>query len=484
MKRFLLLPVLVACLLSSPVLFAQGGTSFGPDLTQEGKDIGSCVHFSLQNINKCGTLFTGKPFHIAVGSLPPQNGMGVGLGFSEIQNPVTCPPGIDFSPAVAPNTANPCHWSLQYEVVGQGSTNGSWRIGAYVQASRLPSKRPRMVTPGATPIKTRTFTRPAPVVNFYYETTSLNRINYYGLGPDTLPAAESAFGLTESIVGVSANAPLPESFLDLLGISVLGEINGRLPSVRGHQDSSTPSIETRYNEITAPGLTAQPSILQFGEGIRFTPSLPYNRFRLNYLINFQQFLDSSYGFRRLTIDLNHQLPLYGARHTSAETPTRFYVPQSAGGLPSISTTKDFTGSISFRILMIGSQAKAGRAVPFYFDPTIGGSDLDNNSMLPSYPDYRFRAPNLVLLRGSFEQALGKKIPAGIFFSADAGKSALHRDDVDFSNLRTSYSAGVTVHAGGFPIAYFLFSWGGNEGTHFTGSISNALLGVSARPSLF
>jgi hypothetical protein len=496
MNRLLLfLLILFLGLLRTPSLSAQGGTSFGPDLSQEVKGLSGCAHFSLQNINKCGTLFTGKPFHLAVGSLPPQNGIGIGLGFSEIQHPITCPPLIDFSPAVPPGTQNPCHWSLQYDADGQASTNGSWRIGAYVQAARIATRPRQMQIPGSTPIKIKTFTRPAPVVNFYYQTTSLNRIDYYGLGPDTLPSAQSSFGLTESIVGISANVPLPESPLDPLGISILGEANGRFPSIRGNHDSSSiASIETRYNETTAPGLQSQPSIAQFGEGIRFVPAFPYNRFRLNYLLNFQQFLNSPYGFRRLTADLSHQIPLYGTRTVQADTQpgasrsslttsSPVYVPLSAGGLPSASTTKDFTGSISFRMLLIESQAKAGKVVPFYFDPTIGGSDLNSNAMLPSYADYRFRAPNLVLLRGSFEQALGK-LPLGVFFSIDAGKSALYRNDVDFTNLRKSYSVGLTVHAGGLPVAYLLFSWGGNEGNHFTGSISNALLGVSPRPSLF
>jgi hypothetical protein len=490
MKRLLLfLPILLLGMLHTPSLVAQGGTSFGPDLSQEIKDLSGCAHFTLQNINKCGTLFTGKPFHLAVGSLPPENGVGLGLGFSEIQHPITCPPWIDFSPRVPAGTQNPCHWSLQYDADGQASTNGSWRIGAYVQAARIASHSHRMQIPGAAPVKIPTFTRPAPVVNFYYQTTSLNRIDFYGLGPKTLRSAQTSFGLTESMVGISANVPLPQSPLDPLGISLLGEANGRFPSIRGsHGSASIPSIEARYDETTAPGLRSQPSLAQFGEGIRFVPALPYNRFRLNYFANFQQFLNSPYGFRRLTVDLNHQLPLYGTRtvktggeSNSASSPT--YVPLSAGGLPSTSTTKDFTGSLSFRLLLVESQAKAGRVVPFYFDPTIGGSDLNSNAMLPSYPDYRFRAPNLVLLRGSFEQTLGK-LPIGIFVSIDAGKSALRRDDVDFTGLRKSYSAGLTVHAGGLPVAYLLFSWGGDEGNHFTGSISNAILGVSPRPSLF
>jgi hypothetical protein len=133
--------------------------------------------------------------------------------------------------------------------------------------------------------------------------------------------------------------------------------------------------------------------------------------------------------------------------------------------------------------MTGSIADAHSNVPFYFDPTIGGSDLNGNAILPSYPDYRFRAPNLILLRGTVEHSL-PKIPLGAYFSVDAAKSALTRSDIDFSNLRQSYTVGLTVHAGGLPVVYLLFSWGGKEGTHSTFSVSNVLLGASARPSLF
>ena len=45
-------------------------------------------------------------------------------------------------------------------------------------------------------------------------------------------------------------------------------------------------------------------------------------------------------------------------------------------------------------------------------------------------------------------------------------------------------AGLTLRAGGFPMVYLLFSWGGHEGTHTTGSMNTSLLGGGARPSLF
>jgi hypothetical protein len=327
------------------------------------------------------------------------------------------------------------------------------------------------------------------VIDLYSQSTSLNRIYDYGLGPNTVPGVRTVFGISENVTGVKAIIPLPASRLDKAGISLLGEFNGRFPAVRGNHNETSPSIETQFTEATAPGLNSQPAFLQTGEGIRLVPAFPYDHFRMNYLLNFQQFVTPStsrYTFRRLTADLNNQIPLYGIRKQAAAGTSEaapVYVTSSLGGLPPVSTTRDYTGSISGRLLIMTSAASAGAAVPFYFDPTLGGSDLNAQSMLPSYPDYRFRAPNVMLLRGSFEQALGK-YPVGLFFAAEGGKVGLRRSEMDFSNLRHSYSAGLTLHAGGLPVVYVLFAWGGAEGHHTTFNLANGLLGDASRPSLF
>ena len=88
-----------------------------------------------------------------------------------------------------------------------------------------------------------------------------------------------------------------------------------------------------------------------------------------------------------------------------------------------------------------------------------------------------------LLRETFEHSLGK-LPAGFLFSIDEARVGMARDDISFDHLRHTFTAGLTVHAGGLPVVYLLFSWGGNEGHHTTATISNVLLGASARPSLF
>jgi hypothetical protein len=129
-----------------------------------------------------------------------------------------------------------------------------------------------------------------------------------------------------------------------------------------------------------------------------------------------------------------------------------------------------------------SITSAGHVVPFYFQPTLGGSDIDGNLALPSYQDYRFRAPNNLLARASFEHSIYG--PLGFTAMVDEGKVALRRSDLDFTHLQHSYSMGLTLRAGGFPMVWLLFSWGGREGAHATAAMNSSLLGGSARPSLY
>ncbi|MBN9615886.1 MAG: hypothetical protein BGO25_17295 [Acidobacteriales bacterium 59-55] len=453
-----------------PALPQSGNESrIHSDFRREAEELQACKSFKLGSIASCAqTLATGQPMHIAVGSIAPQNGIAAGLAFVEHKN-----------------FAN--EWRLNWNLDAVASGNGSWRAGAYMKAYRQPGGKIVVVFPGASgPKKSAPLYRTAPLFNLYAETTSLNRIYYYGLGPNTLAADRSVFGLTQTIAGASAIIPLAGK----AGLSLLGEFNGRIPSLRGNNGESSPSIEALYTEATAPGLARQPGFLQAGEGLRLRPSLFRDSLRLNYLFKFQQFIapsDSHYSFRRWTADLGHEFPLYrNVRLTAARDqngPDSCSTSSTTAACPRVSLTQNLEGSIGVRLLMTGSIANASSVVPFYFDPTIGGSDLNGQPLLASYPDYRFRAPNLLLLRGTFEHSLGK-LPAGFLFSIDEGKVGMNRGDIAFDHLSHTFTAGLTVHAGGLPVVSLLFSWGGNEGHHTAATISNVLLGASARPSLF
>ncbi|HXR17270.1 MAG TPA: hypothetical protein VN777_13840 [Terriglobales bacterium] len=465
MRFTILLLVLVAAVGSAR---AQNESKLGADFRGEGERFQkSCENFSMSSIPGCAELlFTDHPLHIAVGSIAPEDGFGAGAAF------------------VAHYTPNES-WRLSWDTDAVGSINGSWRAGVYMKAIYTGSKQ--VSTGRGRPVHPES-PNPAnlkrPYFNLYAQAISLNKIDYFGLGPDTTRAGRSFFGMREIIPGVSAIVPVPQS--KWLNLSLFGEANGRFVDIRGSHGQPSPSIEQLYTGVTAPGLTRQPAFIQFGEGIRFQPAYG-DHVQLNYFVTLQEYVapgDSQFSFRRFTADLSHEFPIYKTTRSPLPRdhngPDDCSVSADDNTCPAVSRNRE--GSIALRLLISESIAPVGHVVPFYFDPTLGGGDLNGNSSLASYQDYRFRAPNIMLLRETFEHSIYG--PLGFSFGIDEGKVALARDAIDFTHLTHSYSAGLTLRAGGFPQVFLLFAWGGHEGTHTIGSMDTSLLGGSARPSLY
>jgi hypothetical protein len=230
------------------------------------------------------------------------------------------------------------------------------------------------------------FTHPYTVFDLYAQSISLNQLNYYGLGNDTPPTAKSVFGMSETIVGGSAVKPVYEwAAIRGLHLALVGEVNGRFVDIRGNHGESVPSIETAYTESTAPGLTYQPGFLQLSEGVRIKPVL--GNFEWNYFAKFQQFFapsDSHYSFLRWTIDLNHTYYLYGYER-SARPAAHTVGPDSCADnhCPPMSHTRNLNGSIGVRVVLSESINSATSVVPFYFQPTLGGQDINSALALGS-----------------------------------------------------------------------------------------------------
>jgi hypothetical protein len=457
--------LLLGLLLTAGSISAQDQTKLGADFSGERDRFEmSCEKFTLSALPGCAELlFTDHPLHIAVGSIGPENGFGAGVAF------------------VAHYTPDE-YWRFSWNADAVGSINGSWRAGVYMKGILTAPKKE--VTTNGRPTKSQspsatTFERP--YFNLYAQAISLNKIDYFGLGPSTTRAGRSFFGMREIIPGINGIWPVP--ILKPLAISLYGEINGRFVDIRGSYGQPSPSIEEIYTETTAPGLASQPVFAQFGEGIRLQPAYG-DHVQLNYFVTFQQYQavgDSHFSFRRLTADLSHEFPIYkpGAS-TYFNGPDECAQDKDNRSCPSI--TRDRQGSFDVRLLISESITPSGHVAPFYFDPTLGGGDINGNESLPSYQDYRFRGPNVLLLSGSFEHSIYG--PLGFIVMVDGGKVALNRGAIDFTNLERSYSVGLNLRAGGFPQVSLLFAWGGNEGTHTLASMNTSLLGGSARPPLY
>lgn len=428
----------------------------------------NCLHPSslFGALGGCGqVLFTDHPLHIAAGSLAPQNGFGAGVALTTHYTPNE-------------------NWRLFFDLDGVATINGSWRAGAYMTAVLI--RHPQIVVlPSGNSSKKRRgpVIEEMPAIHVYGQSISLNKLPYYGLGSNTRESALSYYEMQETIAGVNAVWPV----FAPLNLSLFGEINGRFTGISGNHRETSPSIEQLYTEATAPGFAHQPTYAQFGEGIRLRPNLVNGHVRLNYSGRFQEWVSgtSANSFRRFTADLTHEFPLYGSSRSL--NPQEFNGPdsclQDANAKTCPSVSRNLEGSFGLRFLYTASFVPAGHSVPFYLDPTLGGSDINGTTLLPSYADYRFRDPNLMLVRGSFEHSV-YKWPVGVKFMVDTGRVALNRGDLGSGQWAHSYAAGLTVHAGGLPVIDMLFAWGGREGHHTIVSVSNSLLGGAARPSLY
>jgi hypothetical protein len=455
MKWSVALLVVSACMIACAQESALQG-----ELRREGERVSeACGTFNFKSVPGCAyTLFTDHPLHIAAGSMPPQNGFGLGGAF-----------------VWSKNTKN---WRKSWDFDAVGAFSGAWRAGVYMKMVHTPH-----------PAKIQG-THPYTVFNFYAQSTSLNKINFFGLGNGTTLPGKSLFGMSQTIVGASAIKPVfglkPIHWLNL---ALLGEINGRFVDIRGEHGQSVPSIETLYTDATAPGLSSQPGFVQLGEGLRIKPAI--GNLQLNYLGKFQQFFapsSSQNSFLRWIVDLDHSYSLYGTSHSavSGETLGPDSCAQGDEKCPPMlpqraPNTRNYNGSIDVRLLLSESITSGTSAVPFYFQQTLGGSDINGALALGSYQDYRYRAPNLLLLEESFEHSIWG--PFGVKLMADEGRVALTRGDLGFSHLRHSFAGGLTLRAGGFPMVSLMFAWGGPEGHHNIANVNTSLLGGSSRPPL-
>lgn len=431
----------------------------------------ACGTFAFKSIPGCGyELFTDHPLHFTAGSLPPQNGFGLGAAF-----------------VAARNTKN---WRTDFDLDAAGTTSGNWRMGAYLNLVHTPARRIRVIhhAPGETVKRKKPHlgVHPFSEINLYAQAISLNKLNYFGLGNTTSLSGASLFGMTQTIVGASAIQPVfASSTISWMNLSLFGEANGRFVSLRSSQSTTVPSIGAVYTNATAPGLNNQPASLQFAQGFRMDPVLK-DRLEFDYRARIEEFVapsNSQYSFARWSLDLNHTFHIWGYEK-SAPAGVSGGGPDSCAPAgekcSNLPVTVNRNGFVGARLLLSESLTSAAN-IPFYFQQTLGGSDINSQLALGSYQDYRFRAPNLLLAQAYVEHSIWG--PFGLKFMVDEGRVALTRGDLGFSHLRHSFAAGLTLRAGGFPMVSLLFAWGGPEGHHNIFNMNSSLLGGSARPLL-
>jgi outer membrane protein assembly factor BamA len=86
-----------------------------------------------------------------------------------------------------------------------------------------------------------------------------------------------------------------------------------------------------------------------------------------------------------------------------------------------------------------TDAGAGQQVPFYYQPTLGGSQ-----QLRGFREFRFRDQNSLVMSAEYRWEASWMLDAAVF--VDAGKVAATRSDLNLRDLAASYGVGLRVHS--------------------------------------
>ncbi len=248
---------------------------------------------------------------------------------------------------------------------------------------------------------------------------------FYGLGLSTPPASSVDYAIaTTDFIARAVGRVRP-------WFRVGADIGYFSPEIRRGRDQRIPSIEQVFTDVAAPGLARQPNFLHdsvFAEiDSRDAPGFPHRGglYRTEYSLWNDRSFDQ-YDFRRFDIEGS----------------------QFFGVAP-----KDV---IAVRLSLSYTNNAPGSRVPFYLLPFAGGGDT-----LRAFREFRFRDENAGVFNLEFRHLVHPMVHLAAF--VDAGKVAHDWQDINPTDLKTSY--GIGIRAGSTKRIFFRLdaASGGDEG---------------------
>jgi len=421
--------------------------------------------------------------HLTLSSIPPGNGFPIGFVYEKRTNYISAP----FSSGA--QSGNP---SSGYKSLVDGkaafvvSTNLSWYVTGSV--TWLPPFHYRSESKDNGDVCHRLWvfcTKQVFGVGFSITHRTLQTINFYGLGPSS-PNTQVSFRQAETYGGATARLPL----FDWLAIE--GQIENRKPDIAF---SSASLAGNTITEVTAPGFSSQPDFMHYAVGLRTSvqaiselqthdpaatppgvppPPLMKHKFVFTFNNGVLQhwFADQDTGhfsFRQLAIDGAEAIKLHSVirRFVPPEKMTtklkilRHFCNQRISGLK-VDDECDF-GQLSIRPRLVLSISDTG-VVPFYFQPTLGGSDIESRLTLRGFNDYRFRAPDAAMIGVDYAIPVYEPIGALVFY--DVGKVGNSIGDLSFAHARQDAGVGATLSLLHNAVAQIYLGFGAGHGSHF------------------
>jgi hypothetical protein len=260
--------------------------------------------------------------------------------------------------------------------------------------------------------------------------------DFYGLGHQSETTDRVSFGMTgREFQGRAAVAVTP-------WLTIGGRGGWLSPLIDEGSDDRFPSIEERFDDTTAPGLQAQPDFV-YEEGfaqVDYRDEPGNSRAGGYYLLTIRKYHDrelSRYSFRSVGLLLQQFVPVFDKKRVFA-----------------------------FQVGLAGTNPSASQEVPFYMQPTLGGSRT-----LRSDSDYRFRDQQAVWASAEYRWEAFSALDMALF--TDWGNVTPTLSDLNFTDLKHAYGIGFRFNS---PEAVFFrvdIATGGGEGVRYFFKFSKA-----------
>lgn len=456
--------------------------------------------------------FSEDPAHLTFSGMPPGNGMAFG-GVLEQNNHYVSPfslpagpgavPGLtnphqqDFTTGKLPSVAGGSLWSADGALAAVFSTNGSWDTSGkltvipkgYKDGHRTDHLGVQISCNKLGPLCTKQ------IFGLHFEAShrSLQTISFYGIGPHS-PLVKYVFHEDDTFASLRAALPLADWFTLESGAEF------RLTDL---PNSTAPnSVNSNFTTAAVPGLSSQPGLGHYHVALRTNPIAilspktddqddnhsgplmkPYDQFTFNNNVeyhwysapghsasSFQQFVEDSDENIQLGTRVRHYVQVGDAK-TGAQHFWDSMLAKTCGD-KNIDWTKPANyvlkvrqpcglGDLDLVSHIVASRTGPGSAVPFYLQPTVGGSDIDSRLSLRAWPNYRFRAPDALFVQTNYILPLYNIL---VFY--DAGTVGSTFSSLSFAHLRQDAGFGVALSLQGRIAAQGYLALGAGHGPTF------------------
>lgn len=470
----------------------------------------------------CGeALFSEDPLHLTFSSMPPGNGFALGLVLEQNSHYVS-PFGLSETAHIVPGgNADPAQpdastaslrrlgslWSADGRLAAIASYNKSWVAtgtltlmpAGYHDDSRTDHDGQDVQCNRLGPSGDHFHLCTRKVFGLHLEAThrSLQAISFFGTGPRS-PATQYTFALDDTYGSVSASMPLLDWVTATAGFEYR---QTNLPSTA----SNPLSVSQNFTASALPGLAVQPGYAHSRVGLAFQPvlhidprtdDLENNKtgplLKADHIVTFFNTIEyhwfaaqggSASSFQQLVADSDQNIQLAViTRHNKqvfeiTNPISRLYYRILAHACDEIgldwSKRLDYVikvrqqctlGTLDLRSHLVASYTGAASTIPFYLQPTVGGSDIDSRVSLRAYPNYRFRAPDALFGQAEYSVNIWK--PFGLLFFYDAGTVGQTFSNLSFAHLRQDAGFGTTVSLKGNVVVQGYLALGAGHGPTF------------------